>query len=70
MQGGVFLNNIECLRKARKMTRQELGDRLGVKPPAIYKWERGLGLPQMETAIRMADVFGVSLDYLMGRDSA
>ena len=52
------------------MTRQELGDRLGVKPPAIYKWERGLGLPQMETAIRMADVFGVSLDYLMGRNSA
>ena len=56
------MNNIECLRKARQMTRQELGDRLGVKPPAIYKWERGLGLPQMETAIRMADVFCVSLD--------
>ncbi len=28
------------------MTRQELGDRLGVKPPTIYKWERGLGLPK------------------------
>lgn len=64
------MNNIEYLRKTHKMTRKELGDRLGVKPPAIYKWERGRNSPQMETAIRMADVFGVSLDYLMGRDSA
>ncbi len=64
------MNNIEYLRKARSMTRQELGDRLGVKPPAIYKWERGRGQPQMDTAIRLADFFGVSLDYLMGRDSA
>lgn len=63
------MTNIENLRKTHNMTRQELGKRLGVEPPAIYKWERGLSMPRLDTAMKMADVFNVSLDYLVGRTS-
>ncbi|MCI9348565.1 MAG: helix-turn-helix transcriptional regulator [Oscillibacter sp.] len=64
------MNNIEQLRKSHELTRADLAAKLGTTHAAIYKWERGLNLPQMETAIKMADFFEVSLDYLMGRESA
>ena len=52
------------------MTMEELAERVGVKHPAVYKWEHGRGNPSMGNARKLADIFGVSLDYLMGRDSA
>ena len=61
---------IRALRTQKGLTQKALAEAIGVGDKAVSKWERGLGLPQMETAIRMADVFGVSLDYLMGRNSA
>lgn len=63
------MNNILALRKSHGLTRAALAAKLGTTHSAIYKWENELNLPQMETAIKMADYFEVSLDYLMGRNS-
>lgn len=62
-------NRIRVLREAQNMTQFELATRLGVQSPAVYKWERGRNNPSVEMALKLADVFGCSLDYLLGRDS-
>lgn len=64
------MNNIETLRKGRNMTRAELGKHLGVHPGTVYQWERELRNPELNYAVRLADFFEVSLDYLLGRAEA
>lgn len=62
-------NRIRALREAQNMTQFELATRLGVQSPAVYKWECGRNNPTVEMALKLADVFDCSLDYLLGRDS-
>lgn len=62
--------NIRQLREANDMTQEELAKKLGVKPPAVSKWERGLAYPRMDNVARMAEIFGVSMDVVMGIKSA
>ena len=57
---------IKQLREQRDMTQEELAKRLGVKPPAVSKWERGMAYPSMNTVIKMADLFQVSMDVVLG----
>lgn len=63
------MNNIERLRKSRNMTRPELAQQLGVKPGTIYQWERERRNLDITWAVRLADIFEVSLDYLLCRAS-
>ena len=58
--------NIKQLREQRGMTQEDLAKRLGVKYPAVSKWERGMAYPSMNTVIKMADLFQVSLDVVLG----
>mgnify|MGYP000374400128 FL=1 len=58
--------NIRPLREARNMTQEELANLLGVKTPAVSKWERGLAYPRMDNVARMAQIFGTTMDVVMG----
>lgn len=58
--------NIRQLREANNMTQEELANLLGVKPPAVSKWERGLAYPRMDNVARMAQIFGTTMDVVMG----
>ena len=58
--------NIKQLREQRGMTQEELANRLGVKSPAVSKWERGMAYPSMNTVIKMAELFQVSMDVVLG----
>ena len=58
--------NIKQLREQRDMTQEELANRLGVKYPAVSKWERGMAYPSMNTVIKMAELFQVSMDVVLG----
>lgn len=40
---------------------------LNISNPAYYKYENGKAEPSIDTLIKLADLFGVSLDYLCGR---
>ena len=59
--------NITELRKSRQLTQLELAEKLNYSDKTISKWERGDGLPDLKTICRMAEIFGVSVDYLIGR---
>lgn len=58
--------NIKQLREQRGMTQEDLAKRLGVKYPAVSKWERGMAYPSMNTVIKMAELFQVSMDVVLG----
>lgn len=61
-----FKMNIRPLRESRNMTQEELANLLGVKPPAVSKWERGLAHPRMDNVARMAQIFDTTMDVVMG----
>lgn len=53
------------LRKARGWTQQQLADKLQISDKAVSKWEQDGGMPSVEFLPALADLFGVSIDYLM-----
>lgn len=58
--------NISRLRKANSMTQEQLAEALGITFAAVSKWERGVATPDLNFIAEMADLFGVSVDVLIG----
>ena len=52
------------------MSQKELAQVLDVSQQAVYKYENGLAEPELGKLIRIADYFGVSMDYLVGRSGS
>ena len=59
---------IRELRKQAKLSQEIMAEKIGVSRQAITKWETGLGVPDIENLVAIADLFKLSLDELMGRD--
>ena len=59
---------IKEMRKARKMTQQDLAALVGVTKGVVGSWERGETEITLEDACAVADVFRCTLDELAGRD--
>lgn len=57
---------IRMLRQEAGLTQTELGKFVGVGQPAIIAYERGTSTPPRERLVTMAELFDVSLDYLLG----
>jgi transcriptional regulator with XRE-family HTH domain len=53
------------LRKDRKLSQQNLAKMIGTSGPIIGRYERGEMVPSVEVAGKLADVFEVTLDYLV-----
>lgn len=58
--------NICRLRRERSLTQEQLAEALGVTFASVSKWERGAATPELHLIARMADLFGVSFDALVG----
>ena len=56
---------IAVLRKAAGWSQAELAARLGVTPSAVGMYEQGRREPASDLLVALADVFGVSVDYLL-----
>ncbi len=56
---------IANLRKKNKMTQSALAEQLRVSDKAVSKWENGQGYPDIVLFPAIAEVFGVTIDYLM-----
>lgn len=61
--------NIKELRKDKKISQQALAEKIGVSQKAIDYWERGVNEPKATYIVKLADFFGVSTDFLLGRDN-
>lgn len=62
----MFGDRLQELRKNCKMTQEELGNKLGVAKNTISCWESSISQPSIELIRRLADIFKVSTDYLLG----
>ncbi len=60
----IISKNISELRQSRGMTQLELAERLNYSDKAISKWERGDSIPDVSVLLEIADIFGVSLDFI------
>ena len=60
--------NIADLRKAANMTQLDLASRLNYSDKAVSKWERGESLPDVVTLKTIADIFSVTVDYLLQQE--
>ena len=56
---------ILVLRKARGWSQEELAGRIGVTRQALSRWESDAAVPDTVNVVQMADLFGVSCDYLL-----
>ena len=61
----IIAQNISNLRINGKMTQLELAEKLNYSDKAVSKWERGESIPDVITLKTIADMFGVTVDYLL-----
>ena len=57
-------NNLQELRKKKKLTQGELANLFNYSDKSISKWEKGDALPDIEVLYQLCEFYGVSLDYL------
>ena len=60
--------NLKVLRKAKKLTQNELAEAIGATVRQVGSWERDEAEMSLEQACAIADVIGCTLDELAGRD--
>ncbi len=60
-----FGNKLFDLRKSKNMSQDSLAEKLGVSRQAISKWELDEILPSSDNMIKLADMFDVSVEYLL-----
>ena len=58
------------LRKKSKLTQAELAEKLNYSDKAISKWEKGESLPSVEVFYKISKLYGVSLDFIIGDETA
>lgn len=59
---------IKEFREEARYTQSELAQKLGNAQRNISNWESGASEPDCETIVQLADLFGISLDELFGRE--
>ncbi len=64
-----FNENLVQLRKQQGMSQEDLAQRLDISRQAISKWETGDALPDLYKLSALADILGVGLDDLCGREA-
>ena len=55
------------LRNKSGLTQNEIASKLGVSGQTILNWENGIYEPKINQLIQLADIFNVSVDYLIER---
>ena len=62
--------NLIMLRTGKGLTQAELGAMINYSDKTVSKWERGEALPDAFVLTQLADIFGVTVDYLLtGHDT-
>ena len=68
MCNNLFGERLRHLRERKKLTQTQVANQLGVNTNTISRFELGVHYPTMINLISLADLFGCSIDYLVGRE--
>lgn len=69
MDGNHVGDQIKALRIARNITQEEFASRINVAKSTVSSYENGSRLPSYDILIKIADLFHVTTDNLLGRSS-
>ena len=61
----IVADNITALRTAKKLTQSQLAEMLNYSDKSVSKWERGDSVPDVFVLKKIADIFGVTVDWLL-----
>ncbi|MCM1131883.1 MAG: helix-turn-helix domain-containing protein [Ruminococcus flavefaciens] len=61
----VTFSNLKIFRKQCGFTQEEIAEKLGVSRQAVAKWERGDTLPDIESCVKLADIYETTVDMLV-----
>lgn len=64
------VDNLKSARKSTGMTQKDVSTALNISPNTYKNYEQGLREPNGDTIVALANLFGVSTDYLLGRPTA
>lgn len=65
----IINQRIKTLRQQHNLTQKQLAEILSVTPVTVQRFEYGTARPSLDTLVKIADHFNVSLDYVVGRSS-
>lgn len=65
--GDMMQNNLRKLRKEKGLSQIAVQMQTGIEQALISEYENGDRVPPTETLMQLADFYGVSMDYIMGR---
>ena len=60
---------IRQLREKAGLTQTDLAKQMGVDASTVCHWERGSIQPDLNKVCKLADLFHVTVDYLLGRET-
>lgn len=63
-----FSLRLRQLRLNKHMTQAQVAERIGVTASMVSSYETDIRLPSFEVMVRIADLFGVTVDYLLCRE--
>ena len=63
-----FSLRLRQLRLDKHLTQAQVADRIGVTASMVSSYETDIRLPSFEVMVRIADLFGVTVDYLLCRE--
>ena len=63
----VLSKNLIELRTANGYTQLDVAEKLKITYQSYQAYERGIAVPTLQNFIKLADLYDVSLDYLIGR---
>ncbi|MCI6058380.1 MAG: helix-turn-helix domain-containing protein [Clostridiales bacterium] len=61
-------DNIRFFRKANNLTQEELSKQLGGSKNLVSNYENGISTPDIYTLVKLADIFDITIDELVGRE--
>ena len=62
------MKNLLSLRKSHNLTQKEIAEHLGISRQAYANYETGTREPDINTILKIATFFDVSVDYLIGKE--
>ena len=63
-----FYTRLKELREEKKLLQKQLATELGVSQVTIARWETNSREPSIDMLMKIAKLFGVSIDYLVGME--
>ena len=63
----IFQQRLKAERIASGLTQREMAESLNITQPSYIRYENGKAEPSLGNLVKIAEIFDVSVDYLLGR---